>query len=55
MIYEVIQQLKEERDTPPGLSDMLVHFTGPIHFTKHRSLNLAWKKQAVLVLSVHHQ
>ena len=51
---EVIKQLTEERDSPPGFSDQLLQFTGLVHFTQHWSLiNLAWKKkQAVLELSV---
>ena len=49
---EVIK-LKEERDSPPGLNDELLQFTGLVHCTQHRSLNLAWKKiQAVLELSI---
>ena len=42
---EVIKQLKQERDSPPGLSDKLLQFTGLVHFTQHQSLNLAWKKK----------
>ena len=44
--------LKEDRDSSSDVGDKLVHFTGLVHFTQHRSLNLAWKKQAVLELSV---
>ena len=41
---EVIKQLKEERDPPPGLSDKLLKFTGPVHCTQHRVIKPGLEK-----------